>query len=344
MTARTRTRRHRAFTLIELLVVIAIIAVLIALLLPAVQAAREAARRSQCVNNLKQIGLGLHNFESSQGFFPPSGIRGSGYVQQMNINVDPGGGFIKTGPSASSYVFTHILPYMEQTNIYNAYNIKIDFRSSVNSTSIGTLIPSLLCPSSAESVKYHDFDDSNGDAVTTGGPWKGVHAAVSDYAVSNGIAAGLATSGMVDLADDGQYSMLQNVTGGQPNNVTYHAQVTDGTSNTIMMSESAARPFVYRRGGRRDTSVTPGEGSAGGWADYDTGYTLHSYTYDGRATPGPCFTNCYNGNEDYAFHPGGANYLMGDGSVRFLKETMSVRLYVRLLTRSMGEVLSADQY
>ena len=336
--------RRPGFTLIELLVVIAIIAVLIGLLLPAVQAAREAARRSQCVNNMKQIGLGLHNFESSQGFFPPSGIRGSGYCQPMNINVDGSGKVLPSGQRASSYVFTHVLPYLEQANVYNSYNIKIDFRSGVNSTAIATLIPSLLCPSSANSDKYHTFDDSNGDSADTGGPWRGVRAAVTDYAVSNGVENGLAATGSVDLTAGGQYSMLQNVTGGQPNNVTYHSQVTDGLSNTIMMSESAGRPHTYRAGGRRDTTVTPGEGASGGWADYDTGYTLHSFTVDGRKSPGPCFTSCYNGNEDYSFHPGGGDYLMGDGSVRFLKQTLNIRIYVRLLTRSNNEVLSSDQY
>jgi prepilin-type N-terminal cleavage/methylation domain-containing protein/prepilin-type processing-associated H-X9-DG protein len=337
-------RRRAGFTLIELLVVIAIIGVLISLLLPAVQAAREAARRAQCINNLKQIGLGLHNFESANGFFPPSGIRGTGICKPMNINVDANGAILPSGQRASSYLFTHILPYMEQGNLYNAYNIKLDFRRADNSTVVSTSINALLCPSSANGEKYHEFNDNAGDAVATGGPYTNVRTAVTDYAVSNGIEAGLAASGQVDLTDSGQYSMLQNVTGGEPNNITRIAQVRDGLSNTILMSEAAGRPHLYRANGMQDMAVVPSEGSAGGWADYDTGYTLHSYTVDGRRTPGPCFTSCYNGNEDYSFHPGGGNYLMGDGSVRFIKSTTPIQIYVRLLTRAKGEVVSADQY
>jgi len=342
---RTPERLRAGFTLIELLVVIAIIAVLVSLLLPAVQSAREAARRAQCVNNLKQVGLGLHNFESTNSFFPPSGIRGSGVCRPMNINVGPDGNILPSGQRASSYLFTHILPYMEQQPLYASYNIKLDFRRADNSTAVSTLIPTLLCPSSANPNKYHTFDDAAGDSVSTGGPYTNVRTAVTDYAVNNGVEENLAKSGLIDLADWRQYAMLRNVTGGEPDNVTRIAQVTDGLSNTIMMSESAGRPDYYVSGARRHpTILKPGEGAGGGWADYDTGYTLHSYTLDGSRTPGPCFTSCYNGNEDYSFHPGGGNYLMGDGSVRFLKGTTNIRLYVRLLTRDQGEVVSSDQY
>jgi prepilin-type N-terminal cleavage/methylation domain-containing protein/prepilin-type processing-associated H-X9-DG protein len=342
----SRRAPRRGFTLIELLVVIAIIGVLVSLLLPAVQSAREAARRAQCTNNMRQIGLALHNFESAQGFFPPSGIRGTGICRPMNINVGPNGNILPSGQRASSYFFTHILPYMEQQALYSSYNITLDFRRVQNSTTVGTLIGTLLCPSSANSDKYHNFDDTNtsGDTVQTGGPYRGIRTAVTDYAVSNGIEDGLAASGLVDLTDGAQYAMLQNVTGGEPDNITRVSQVTDGLSNTIMVSESAGRPHQYRTGGLRDATFVPGEGSAGGWADYDTGYTLHSFTVDGRRSPGPCFTSCFNGNEDYSFHPGGGNYLMGDGSVRFVKSTMNIRIYVRILTRAGGEALSADQY
>lgn len=342
--SRPRRSSRIGFTLIELLVVIAIIGVLIALLLPAVQSAREAARRAQCTNNMRQIGLALHNFESAQGFFPPSAIRGTGMCRPMNINVGANKNILPSGQRASSYIFPHILAYMEQQALANSYNFTLDFRRRQNSTAVGTLIGTLLCPSSANADKYHTFDDANGDAAATGGPYTGVRTAVTDYAVNNGIEATLAATGFVDLDTAGQYSMLQNVTGGEPDNITRIAQVTDGLSNTIMMSEAAGRPHLYRAGGRRDMTVTPTEGSAGGWADYDTGYTLHSYTVDGRRTPGPCFTSCYNGNEDYSFHPGGANYLMGDGSVRFVKSTTSIRIYVRILTRAGGEAVSADQY
>ena len=122
----------------------------------------------------------------------------------MNINVDANGKILPNGQRASSYVFTHILPYMEQAGLYNSYNIKLDFRRGDNSTAVATLIGTLLCPSSANGDKYHNFNDTNaGDAAKTGGPWHGVRTAVTDYAVSNGVEAGLAASGRSTYQDAG---------------------------------------------------------------------------------------------------------------------------------------------
>ncbi len=123
-----------------------------------------------------------------------------------------------------------------------------------------------------------------------------------------------------------------------------HSQVTDGLSNTFMVSEAAGRPDIYRAGGMLDSTVKPSQGSGGGWADYDTGYTTHGYTLDGRKAPGPCHTSCYNGNENYAFHIGGSNHVMGDGSVRYVKNSLNMRVFIRLLTRGRGEVVSSDEY
>ena len=337
------TSRRRAFTLIELLVVISIIAVLIALLLPAVQAAREAARRAQCTNNLKQIGLGLHNFESSNGFFPPSGIKVTGMHQPMNMNIDANGAFLPTGQRVGGYFLTYILPYMEQTALYNSYNIKRDYRTKEVSTAVATLVSTFLCPSSANGNKYHTFDDNTSDATPAGGPFTNVRMAVTDYAVNNGIEAALAASGMIDITTAGQVAMMRNCHTDMYHTITRHSDVTDGLSNTLMVSESAGRPQLYQFG-RKQVNSTLGTGTGAGWADYATGYTTHSFTEDGSKTPGPRFTNVTNNNEDYSFHPGGCNYLMGDGSVRFIKETLPIRIFVRLLTRSGGEVVSADQY
>jgi prepilin-type processing-associated H-X9-DG protein len=334
--------------LIELLVVISIIAVLIALLLPAVQSAREAARRAQCVNNMKQIGLALHNFEGSHGFFPPSGIRATGACRSMNVNVDVNGAAYPSTDTrrASSYFFTWILPDLEQQALWNSYNVIWDFRNEANSTSVATVVNTFLCPSSASGDRWHVYDDngSTGDALNTGRTYKNVRCAITDYAVSNSVEAAVAASGMIDITVADMYSMLQNVDGGHPDNVTRHSQVTDGLSNTFMVAEDAGRPNYFRTGSHQVLPFTASEGFAGGWADYDTGYSFHSFTQDGVTVPGVCHTSCTNDNEDYAFHPGGANYLMGDASVHFLKNSISNRIYVRLLTRASGEVLSADQY
>ncbi|MEO6811588.1 MAG: DUF1559 domain-containing protein, partial [Isosphaeraceae bacterium] len=222
-----------------------------------------------------------------------------------------------------------------------------DFRNEANSTVVVTVVPTFLCPSSASPDRFHTYDDDgkSGDASNTGRTYVNVRLAVSDYAVNNGVEPGLVTAGLVDPGTSGMLSMLQNVDATHPDNVTYQAQVLDGLSHTFLVSEIAARPSRFLSGGRSVANFnTHVEWIGGGWADYDSGYTTHGFTLDGLKSPGPCHTNCTNDNENYAFHNGGANTLMGDGSVRFIKTTLPIRIFARLLTRSGGEVVSADSY
>lgn len=341
MKSGSKLKNHKnAFTLIELLVVIAIIAVLISLLLPAVQSAREAARRAQCVNNLKQIGLSLHNFESSNNFFPPSAIKSTGNQPSMNINVDQSGAPLAKGRGrVSMYMFVFLLPYMEQTALFNAYNMKLDVRDPINSTVIATNVNTFLCPSSPSGDKFHTYSTTDSWTRQT---YTNVKFATTDYAVNNGIEDGLITSGLVPPGD--YLSMLFNTHSSSVDFKTPISQVTDGLSNTMMCSENAARPYYYLGGGKLAPVQSFSEGIAGGWADYATGYTTHGFTLDGSASPGPCHTSCNNNNETYAFHVGGSNHVFGDGSVRFIKTTTSMKVFAQLISRANGEVISADSY
>jgi prepilin-type N-terminal cleavage/methylation domain-containing protein len=342
MHLRTGPPERRGFTLIELLVVIAIIAVLIALLLPAVQSSREVARRMQCTNNLRQVALAVHNFESTHGFFPPMGVSAAGFCKAMNLNVDGAGRPYPNpdGRRVSTHVFTHLLPGLEQAAIANAYNLQVDPRSESNATAVSASIATLICPSAPGGPRPHKFDDdgTTGDALATGRTYAGVRMATTDYAVNDGISDGLAGSGLVDLKQGGAYAILRR------DAVTPVAAVLDGLSQTILMSEDAGRAGKYRGGRREVTPFTAPRIFAGGWADQETGYTTHGFAWDGVTSPGPCHTNCTNDNETYSFHQGGAHHAMGDGSVRFIKSTLDIRIFVRLVTRAEGEAISADQY
>jgi len=247
-----RERRERVgFTLIELLVVIAIIAILVALLLPAVQQAREAARRTQCKNNLKQIGLAFHNFEGSYGFLPtslrpPSNVAGS--TEQSRVSV-----------------LTDLLPYLEQDNIYRSYNKAINWNQGTNVPLSQTRIPAFQCPSDPQSgVLDTAPPGSNGQYVPG-------MAATTAYSPIYGIAPGVFTQLLgrnpPDLYRDaasvfaGENPPYTYVRGFFPKNATISTStglqsvkgaqfrdVLDGLSNTLAIAESAGRPFVYVRG------------------------------------------------------------------------------------------------
>jgi prepilin-type N-terminal cleavage/methylation domain-containing protein/prepilin-type processing-associated H-X9-DG protein len=376
-------RNRRAFTLIELLVVIAIIAVLIALLLPAVQAAREAARRAQCVNNLKQLGLAMHNYNSQQNCFPPQ-VQNGGYASIWGA-----------GPLFDPWPLdwtASVLPQMEQQPMYNSLNFAFGSTGVFNRTVVSQQVASLMCPS--ENLKIPA-------AASTYG-WKSYHANVGGPSVIsswNGMFTTLATDQF------GQNGLAANGTPGGANGncgVVDLASVTDGTSNTSMISEThlgaglaANAVTISSVQGRGDTymwrplgqsttgydmgpagvpiavafvqacQAIPGSTVAFGTLSPPNG----NYWIGGN--PGSCMLwDAYNhfmppntmacdstsdgntggyGSSCDAFppasnHPGGINIVFADGSVHFIKNSIGLQTWWAIGSRNGGEIVSSDSY
>ena len=310
----TRRPPRRAFTLIELLVVIAIIAVLVGLLLPAVQKVREAASRTTCQNNLKQIGLALHNYESAAGTWP---------AQSTNA---PRGSWI-----------TQILPHIEQGNVARLYNPALNWDDPANAAAVTTRIKLLLCPSADK-----DRDGFEYTRFTTATPRFFLYGAPTDYTNVGGVGSALAASLSPPPAD------ATGVLGSVPVRVL---QVTDGLSNTILVTECANRPQLWQRRRRVDALPPPAHWSStsdkpyvtgGVWASHLKGFLIDGAGADGSTNGGTCAMNCSNDNEVYSFHPGGANALLADGSVRFLRDATPVPALAALVTRAGGEVVTPD--
>jgi prepilin-type N-terminal cleavage/methylation domain-containing protein/prepilin-type processing-associated H-X9-DG protein len=301
---------QHAFTLIELLVVIAIIGVLIGLLLPAVQKVREAANRMKCASNLHNIALAVHHFENTRGYFPPSWIEGPYPPLGLPSGVNHG-------------FWPFLLPYLEQEALYSRYRWDLDGRDDGNQPTVNTHLKILQCPSAQP--------DRIGRFGTV--PYENNTGACTDYAAYRGVHPLLVATGLVDN--------VGNLAGALPDHdLPRQSSFLDGLSNTLMVGESAGRPQRWQVG-----QLVPDASTNGGpWAAALSTIQLQGATYDGTSRPGPCAVNCTNNGETYSFHSGGANVLFADGSVRFLKQTINIRIMARLVTRAGGEVVSADDY
>jgi len=316
--------KRQGFTLVELLVVIAIIGVMVGLLLPAVQAAREAARRMQCGNNLKQLTLAMHNYESSYKTLPPSRIT--------------------TGESRHSWS-SFMLPFIEQGSVYDIYNFNVRWFRPENYPATSTTVSSFICPSTPSTRMIPNATAQAAHVVVPPGGF-----GPSDYSSTNEIRRSFFEANGLPFPP----GILRGSPGAMDRNrPTRFADILDGLSNTMMFAERCGRPEIYVAR-KRPTGVVVVDGW--GWADYDnTSGSVNGASLDGTllnstassapfATTinGPCAVNCTNNSEYYSFHPGGINMSLVDGSVRFLSDSVSAQILGAVVTRAGGEVINGE--
>ena len=294
---------RRGFTLIELLVVIAIIAVLLGLLLAAVQMVREAANRLDCANHLKQLGLALLAYHDTHGTFPPG-------------RAD--------GPPGSNHGWApFILGFIDEKNLADQYHWDLWSADPRNQEVVAHHLKIFQCPSAPEQNRF----------MTVGVFFNNGKGACGDYAPTLGVDPVLAALGLIDPSEDDRGVLV-------PNQMTRLSQITDGTSNTILLTEDAGRPKLWRAGYPGPDQTVEGAP----WQSPKNGIIPQGSTFDGKARPGPCAINCTNDREVYSFHPGGANAVFADGHVQFLRTGMSLRILAALVTRAGGEAVSASDY
>lgn len=308
-----QSRSPKGFTLVELLVVIAIIGVLVALLLPAIQAAREAARRSQCLNNLKQIGLGMANYQTARGFFPPG---------QRRFDI-------KGEKHAWCSFF---LPYIEQTNVHDLIDFKKPFTDQVNYSAVTTLIPTYLCPSIARVDPYRSTDGRISGLPFT--PYGGEMACIDYLGISGpnpnemNPATKSVYGGQGGVLLGFKHSSWANKL--EPPNMSPR-KITDGLSNTVLVTECTGRGME-------------GPSPVGAWANGKNVSHIYRGINDLTETTGneEPYVNALREERILSEHPGGANFLKCDGSVSFFNNSIALETLFAYMTRDGGETIAME--
>ena len=352
--------RRRGFTLIELLVVIAIIAVLIALLLPAVQAAREAARRSQCINNLKQFGLAIANYESTNGSLPPTGAP-AGLTSIGNFGMK-----------------TRLLPFIEQANLYNALNITYNGQTAQNYTIFVTQVNTFLCPSDGNiptylvasplgtgsvQVGFTNYPNNIGIIYrNNGGAYDGPAYMLGVTAFPNAAQGGTVrladiTDGTSNTAMFSEYVKGRGTLTTGPQQVYANGKDFPGSNGTYDVYANYTLPC------RNSTAPATSLGNAvdANSAQIPNSTLKGAFWFNNKCGQGggyshimpPNDTPCVFNEGDQApgetsvgassAHPGGVNVVFLDGSVKFIKNTVSIQAWWGIATKQGGEIISADQ-
>jgi prepilin-type N-terminal cleavage/methylation domain-containing protein/prepilin-type processing-associated H-X9-DG protein len=333
--SRDSVRARRGFTIVELLVCVTIIGVLTALLLPAVQAARAAASRISCRNNLRQLGLALHNYESTNGVFPPSRIAAaaarSGHCEPFESEVEDNAGHCTEYASWTAMC----LPYFDQAPLAQRYDASQPWSSLANRRVVEVPLDIFVCPSTPNPDRR--------DQLHVQG------AAPTDYAAIVEVAAAMFTD-VLGISDPGSAVRRGALSEHQANPAR---DIHDGLSSTVMLGECAGRPAACVLGRPMETEqfeayaddeIVEVDGQyfsmkGMGWADPDAGVDAVGFRDDGVTSYGPRLINGNNAGALYSFHPDGAQFLFADGSAHFMSESVDAWLLMTLCTRAGGEVV-----
>jgi len=364
--------KRPAFTLIELLVVIAIIAVLIALLLPAVQSAREAARRSQCVNNLKQIGLALHNYESAQGSFPwtqgtATGLYPNSFNGKMSWDTPVAG----NGNEWSNFgSLALMLPYMEQQAVYNAINFSFGLNWTganqalsdiVQRTAMDSVVSSFICPSDGGGKGRNNYRASNG----TNWDWwsrdagAGALTRPQPGGQSIGTIAGVQDGTSSTIAffernrgdnDNGRYSPGDVYVGNPQSQWGIPTYVISNPADFALLQTTLIPDCIaFAKANVNNQQATVWSWGGYYWAAGEYANSVGNFNLTPNSKVPDCSAWGGVGTGIGFFsarsrHPGGINATFADGSVRFIKDTVAPRTWLSLGTRAGSEILSSDQY